>query len=79
MVLAALARWCYAQGMDLADLRKRLAAAVEESGKSQAAFAAEHGFSWWSLNKFLRNGLSNPRLSTIQRYERAIERSNPRS
>lgn len=65
--------------MDVADLRTKLAAAIDEAGKSQALFAAEHGFSFSTLNKFLRGELANPRLSTIHAYERAIERSKQRS
>lgn len=62
--------------MDLQNLRTQLAAAIETSSGSQYIFAQKHGFSYSTLNKFLKGHLINPRLSTIRQYERAIEHSS---
>ena len=59
--------------MDIHNLRQKVAGALEMSGMSQVAFAETHQLCYSTLNKFLRGHLSNPRLSTLNRYERVIQ------
>ena len=58
--------------MNLQNLRSRLSKALELSGESQYGFAEKHGISYSYLNKFLKGWMTNPRLSTLNDFERVI-------
>jgi transcriptional regulator with XRE-family HTH domain len=61
------------RAMDLYTVRDQLKKTLRERRMTQEAFARKHDLSSSWLNKFLREEVTDPRLSSLERLQRAID------
>lgn len=65
--------------VNLQNVRQELSELLATRGLSQFDFAVKHGLSYSQVNKFLNGHVDNPRLSTIEDLQRAMEREGKAS
>lgn len=61
------------------NLRKRLSQALKSTGLNQIDFSRKYGISYSMLNKFLKGALDDPRISTLDKFERAVAQASRRT
>lgn len=59
--------------MDLTEVRGRAAKTLRTRRMTQEAFARKHNLSSSWFNKFLRGCVTNPRINSLERVQRALE------
>jgi transcriptional regulator with XRE-family HTH domain len=59
--------------MDLIAVRTQAARTLKNRRMTQEAFARKHNLSSSWFNKFLRGCVTNPRINSLERVQRALE------